>query len=163
MIYKLRILRDIDIESYKEFSNSLTKIENEHEGLPITLELNSEGGDIYTALAFAARIRLSPLKINITVYGFVASAAIIILASGERREMAKEAWVMVHDSSDKLKGSLTDLERESKHLRRLEDQWVGLMEELTGTPASMWSELQAKTTYLNAEECLKLGLVDKII
>lgn len=166
MKYIIRLIGDIEADLYKEFSEKLSKIERltkTRSGIIVNLELSSKGGDIYTALAFSARMRLSPIEFVVTAHGLVASAATLILASGSVRQMAKEAWVMVHDSSSKEKGSLSELETEIRHLRQLEDQWVDMLDKLTGTDWKIWEELQRKTTYLDAEQCLKLGLVDKII
>lgn len=166
MKYTIRLIGDIEADLYKEFSEKLSKIEKltkGRTGIIVNLEINSKGGDIYTALAFSARMRLSSKIFVVTANGLVASAATLILASGSIRQMTKESWVMVHDGSSKEKGSLSQLETEVRHLRQLEDQWVIILEQLTGTNRKVWADLQSKTTYLDAEQCLKLGLVDKII
>lgn len=158
----LRIIGTIDEQAFKEFSENLHILEM-RETSPVIVELSSEGGIAYDALAFCGRIRNSPCDIIIKAYGLIASAAVIILAAGDQRLMAKEAWVMVHEDSDKLKGNVVELEKQSKHLRRLENQWCELLADLTKTPAVKWGQLHKATTYLNSKECLDLDLVDKII
>lgn len=157
----IRIIGMIDENSFKEFSEQLYELEKTNK--PIHIELSSGGGVAYDALAFRGRIGSSPCVIKITAYGLVASAAVLILASGDVRYMAKEAWVMVHEDSDKIRGKVVDLERETKHLRRMEDQWNLLLERSTGTDWKVWERLHKDNTYLCAAECLKLGLVDKLI
>jgi ATP-dependent Clp protease, protease subunit len=164
---KIYITGGIDEMSYLAFSKRLTVLEkqagrvNKH----IDIELCSHGGETYYALAFAARMRLSKCPLHVYAYGLVASAAVLILASGTsgKRFMSKEAQVMVHEDQDKLKGSVSTLKREISVLQCLEEHWNSLMEERTGTASSEWSELDQKTTYLSADECLNLGLVDKVI
>lgn len=162
-IRKIYVVGDISWEAYERFSKKLTELELLNKYGPIFLELASDGGDAHAALAFSARIRLSSCEILITALGNVASAAVLILASGDHRRISEESWVMVHEDSAELAGSVVELERESTQLRRMEEQWAKLLKENTGTKKSEWEEMHKKTTYLTAQECLELGLVDEVI
>lgn len=159
----IKIIGDINEAALLAFCESMDELEEASKTTPIQIELSSGGGSAYDALGFVSRMRLSPCVTQVTAFGYVASAAVIILATGSTRRIAEEAWVMVHEDSSKLNGSVTSLERESKHLRRMEDQWNALLAEFTGKDASVWAKLHKDTTYLNAQQCLDLGLVDKII
>lgn len=159
---KLYIVGEINYEAYQKFSESLTELEDK--GFKyIAIELVSDGGDAMAALAFSSRIRNTNCDITIIALGNVASAATLILASGDFRMMSKDAWVMVHEDSGEVSGTVSEMEREVKHLRALEYQWNDLLFKLTNTEARVWQDYNKRTTYLNAEECLKLGLVDKLI
>ena len=160
---RLQIIGEITDKSYKKFSKKLYELEISDPRETITIELSSEGGDAMAALAYSTRIRRCKTPIIIIAYGLVASAAVLILASGERRLMAKEAWVMVHEDSGVLEGNTSSLERQVKHMRRLENQWNKLLAEYTTTEAEEWDFLALNETYLCAGECRDLGLVDKII
>jgi ATP-dependent Clp endopeptidase proteolytic subunit ClpP len=160
---RLQIIGEITDKSYKKFSKKLYELETSGPTEPITIELNSEGGEAIAALAYSARIRRCKTPIIIITYGQVASAAVLILASGETRLMSREAWVMVHEETDTLEGTTTDLEKKVKHMRRLENQWNKLLAEYTTTDAEHWDYLALNETHLCARECLDLGLVDEII
>lgn len=160
----IRISSELTMDSFNLFSKKMEKLEeSEAESGIILIELSSPGGDAYAALAYAGRIRRSPLTIQINAYGCVASAAVLILAAGGTRTISREAWVMVHENSGPLEGNVVELEREAAQLRRLEVQWSDLLGKLTKTPAEVWTALHKETTYLNAEQCLALGLVDLIL
>jgi ATP-dependent Clp protease protease subunit len=161
-----RIIRvtDITMDAYSLFSQEMDEYEHDEDSDEnIIVELSSHGGDAYAALAFASRIRLSGCEVRVVGMGLVASAAVLVLASGHVRVITAEAWVMVHEDSDKLKGSVTDVEREATHMRALEVQWDQLLEKYTKTPAAEWDKLHRQTTYLTAQQCLKLGLVDEVL
>lgn len=158
----IRVIGSIDENSFKEFSEELYILELEN-NKPVILELSSCGGVAYDALAFSGRMRNSPCDIIVKAYGLVASAAVLILASGDSRLMAKEAWVMVHEDSDKLKGNVVDLEREAAHLRRMEEQWAALLTNCSDKTVDYWRDVHKNTTYLTAYECLADGLVDELI
>lgn len=159
---KLYLIGEINDEAYKRFSKQLSARESEN-SKPVYLELSSEGGDPIAALAFAGRIRSSKCDINITAFGQVASAAVLILAAGDHRMMHSSCWMMVHEDSAQLEGEVAQLEKATAHLRRLEDQWSKLLQNYTGTPAAVWTELHKNTTYLSAGECRDLKIVDQII
>lgn len=170
---RIAIIGEINDEAYLKFSDELSEFENECKGKEgesyVTFELSSEGGSAALALAFSARIRTSPVAIYIKAYGLIASAAVLILASGDKRYMTKEAWVMVHeeqfvdDDHGSLSGSLEAVEKITKHYRRLEDQWSYLLASMTTATIEEWTKLHKAETYLNAKQCLELGLIDKVI
>lgn len=159
---KIYLIGEISDASYKRFSIQLAAREAESIK-SIELELMSEGGDPIAALAFAGRIRTSKCEIKITAYGQVASAAVLILAAGDYRRMQASCWLMMHEDSAGIEGKVSDLELATAHLRRLEDQWAKLLEQYTGTPKSVWTNLHATETYLSAGQCKDLRIVDEVM
>lgn len=159
---KLYIIGDIDSENYAKFAEELTNLEASSED-PIEIELNSSGGTATDGLAYASRIQNSECHITVTGYGLVASAAIIILSAGYHRQLDKDAWAMVHEDECEFNGRVTELEKYAKHMRRMEDQWNALLEKYTDTKKEVWEQLHKKETYLTAQECKDLGLIDEIV
>lgn len=155
---------DIDSDSYGHFSEALRELEMKGYK-ELGIELSSGGGDAYSALAFYDRIQSTPIIINITATGLVASAATLIFVAGAKRYMTKNAWLMVHEDTisgiDNLK--VSQLEKEAKHARRLEEQWVELFFKSTGIRHKIWENYNREETYLTSEECLKLGFIDGIV
>lgn len=162
---KIQIIGDIDENAYKEFVDTLDGMEDIAPNETIFIELTSHGGDAQIALAFYDRIRL--LKGNTVIYAFgiVASAAVLILAAGDKRYMAKNAWVMVHEDTTQVLETdrVSQAEKQLKVSRRMEEQWNRLLSERTKTSAKVWQELHENETHLDANECLKLGLITKVI
>lgn len=133
----------------------------------IIIDLHSEGGDLYAALAYSTLIRQAlgmNIEVRIIVRGIVASAAVLILAYASQRYMFNEAWAMLHETStEALEGNLTEIAQEHKQLEALEKQFSELLANNTKTSYSKWRQLHKGVTYLSAQECLKLGLIDKIL
>lgn len=161
---KVYMTGDIDEDSFKEFCEKLDELESDSSD-PVELELNSQGGNALDAIAFLSRIRLSPCEVNVTVFGLAGSAAVLVLAAGDYRRMTKESWVMVHEDSTTLKNVVTsELEKQSKIARALEDQWCSLLEDLTGTKKERWAELhKAGDLYIMPKDCVILGIADEVI
>ncbi len=163
MCRKIYITGSIDNSAYTLFSESLDKLIVESPTRNIHVDLCSEGGDAYIGLAIAGKMRTAPCTFTVTVYGHASSAASLILAAGDIRRMSGYAWVMVHTSSGKLKGDASTLLAAAQQWEREEHHWAGALAKNTSTPSSTWLALEKKTTYLDAEQALALGLIDEIL
>jgi ATP-dependent Clp protease, protease subunit len=159
----ISIVGDITSDTYAAFSAQMTDIESKGPKQHIIVEINSKGGDTYDALAIAARIRMSRCVVTTRAMGACMSAATIILAAGSLRSMSKTCWWMLHSAKDKWSGTPGDVEKEVKQLKKEETQWIYLLEEYTGVPAALYADLSADSSYLTAEQCLELNIIDKII
>lgn len=161
---KIHIAGEITDESFVLFNRKLDKLESfNHESVQITLL--SGGGDAYTALAFFDRIKASKCHIDVVATGLVASAATLILAAGDKRYMTKSSWIMTHEDQATVDtaDSVSKIEKNAKHSRRLEDQWCKILASVTKTSVKKWDALNKAETYLTPEECLKLGLIEEIL
>lgn len=166
MIY---IAGEINDESYVDFSKQLYALESDdvyEDGAVIYVELISDGGSLSSAMAFWDRIKSSRLRVLITATGCANSAAMLILAAGDIRRMTRNAWVLVHeDTGGEGIGDLRifEVERELRHLRQLEDQWNQLLADVSNITAYEWEQLNQRSAYLDASECLRLGLIEDIV
>lgn len=158
----INIIGEISDESYKDFCEKLDVLEKKSNS-PIEIRLSSGGGDAMTALAYVSRMRLSVCEFYVTGYGLVASAAVLILAFGDKRFMTSESWVMVHEGQWQLEGDVSTSERAVKQHRKFENQWQALMAKRTTLTAKEWAKLDAATTYLDANDCFKCGLIEEIL
>lgn len=159
---RISIIGEIEDDNFLKFCERLAELEAEGKE-NIELELCSHGGSSYSALAFVGRIRNSRCKIVCKAYGYVASAATLVLAACDERHLSAESWVMVHEDSGKAVGSVSNIEKMSLQYRREEEHWAALMAFHTKWTKEKWNDLHKKETYLTADECLEAGLVDKII
>lgn len=163
---KINVIGEIDDTCYREFVESFDGMVEMLDGEDIYIELCSDGGRAIIALAFYDKIRAYKGDVHITATGEASSAAIIILAAGDTRAMTKNAWVLVHEdvvAFDTEDPRVTQAEKNIKTARRLEDQWNKLLASRTKVSAEKWAELHKSEAYLSAEECLKLGLINKIV
>lgn len=161
MIY---VTGEIEEDKFSAFDEAMRDSEKSKSNI-IDIVLHSTGGCAYTAIAYHDRIRNSPKDVRITVYGSCMSAAVLILAAGGIRRMSKNSWVMVHEDEPVYdeNARVSDIEKAARHGRRLEDQWDALLEQTTGTTASHWRILHKAETYLLADECKELGLIEEIV
>ena len=169
MLADIRIIGAIDEDTYEAFCIKLDALENmpiKARPKSVAVEITSDGGSAYLALAFVDRMRLSPMKFVTTGVGRVASAATLILAAGDVRRLTQEAWVMVHEDSGEVEGTVSEMEAQIKHLRSMENQWNSLLSQYSRNKSkpAVFAELHKRgDVNLSPTECVALGLVDEII
>lgn len=127
--------------------------------------INSPGGSVYDALAIYDTMQYISNDIQTVGIGMQASAAAFLLSSGTKgkRFLLPNATVMIHQPSSGTRGKVTDQEidlKESLRIKRLLEQ---IMADNTGQKLERIHEDMERDKWLNAEEALQYGLVDKII
>lgn len=134
------------------------------DGEPVTLFINSCGGDIFEGLAMYNEMRAYPGEITVRVVSMAGSAASIIAMGGTRIEIAPTAQMMIHQAWVGAQGNADDLEDLIPTLRQIDSSLVSIYVERTGQPREVIEPivLSRKDTYLTAEQCVDLGFADAI-
>lgn len=131
---------------------------------PITIRINSFGGDVYSALAVVGRMKISPCQIVTEAHGAVMSAATAILAAGKPRKMSEFSWGLFHEASYSAEGRHSDVRAQVKQSEREERSWAVFMSKHSVQGVQFWSELVKKgDRYFTAKQMLDLGVIDEII
>lgn len=141
-------LGDIDGGTGEWFSIVLNYF-NSLSDKPVNLILNSPGGDVVSMFVIHDAIRSSKAPVHVHGTGWVASAAVLLLAAGHKRTVSESCCLMSHAGST---GSNEGDYRAVKDRRQWEDwnqtHWCELMGRYTpGKDAKWW----AKTTANKAE------------
>lgn len=135
---------------------------------PITVYINSEGGDPYEALVITDVMRsLSRKKIQIrtSVMGVAYSAGLIISSAGThgQRTAIPSADFLIHQLSvDSIGGKMEDVEAATQSLKRLNDKIGDFFTEVTGLRKSQVTDLMAKESYLDNVNARSLGFIDRV-
>lgn len=154
---------EINNQTFAYVDEKLNEFESDGDNF-VTVRINSEGGEVYAALAIVGRLKSSRLKIVTEGYGPVMSAATLILACGNHRVMSRYAWFMHHESTVKLKGRISSVIDELEQEKREELSWAVAMAELTNQDLKFWKSKGTRTDlYLSPEQCLELKIIDEII
>lgn len=75
---------------------------------PVTVAINSPGGDVFEGLAIYNLLREHPAEVKVTVMGLAASAASVIAMAGDTVTMGLGAEMMVHRSWGMVVGNEDD-------------------------------------------------------
>jgi len=129
----------------------------------INLYINSDGGEIFSAFTTVDRIKACRVPIHTHVEGIVASAATLISVSGKKRTIGKNGVMLVHQLRSWCGGTHENFKDEAKNLELLADKVKAIYLEHTKFTETELEELLKHDIYLNADDCLKYGLVDNIV
>lgn len=132
---------------------------------PITLQLACYGGDVYAMFGILDIMRTTPCKVYTRGLGAVMSAATFILAAGTKghREIGSNTIVMIHEMSSWFQGTTKDILAEATHVKDLQNKLYSTLHKFSNQPPAFWEKKGKVNLYLTPEDCVKYGLVDKIL
>jgi len=132
---------------------------------PIRIFIDSPGGDADAGYAIFDMIRFVKPQVWTIGMGLVASAAAIIqLASPkERRVGLPNSHYLIHQPLSGIRGVATDIEIHAKELEKLREKINLLIAQETGNQASQVEKDTDRDYWMNAEEAVKYGLINRVI
>ena len=131
---------------------------------PITLMLNTNGGDVYEALGIIDYMQSLSVPVNVVARGRAMSAGAMILCCGTGvRSASKQTTIMVHEASAEIYGKSADIKANADHIDDLEEDFYKVMESKTKQNADFWRKACRKDYYMSAAKALELGVIDEII
>lgn len=131
---------------------------------PMTISLNSPGGDIFEMNGIIDYIQSLPFKVNVVCRGQAISAGAWILACATGiRAMSKNSTMMLHEGTYEMQDKFHNMKSSLDYFNHLETLGCQMLADKTGIESSFWKEKCKLDWYLTAEEALKLKLIDKII
>lgn len=139
----------------------LEEISNE----PIKIFLNSQGGHVEAGDTIHDMIKFVKPRVIMIGTGWVASAGITIyLAAGkENRYSLPNTRYMIHQPLGGFNGQATDIGIEAKEILRVRKRINTIISEATGQPIEKVNKDTDRNYWLNSDEALEYGIVNKII
>ena len=150
------------IERLREFANDDTK--------PITLYINSAGGNVTDGLAIHDSIRqivARGIEVTIVVQGMAYSMGSVVLqaASEGRRLALPHSWIMIHEPA-KWAGwqSTTAAAQHLDRLKQMQSQIYRILADRSGRPLRQIIRDTKRTDfYLDAVKAKEYGLIDEVL
>ena len=142
-------------------------LSNESSKKDIHFYINSPGGTI--TAGFAVYDTMQFLRCEVATYcvGQAASMAAVLLAGGKagKRFLLQNSRVLLHQPliTGVLEGSATDLEIEAREILRLRERLYKLLSKDTGQATEKIEKDCDRNLWLEAEEAIEYGLVDRIM
>jgi ATP-dependent Clp protease protease subunit len=130
----------------------------------ISMYINSPGGVITAGMAIHDTMQYIKPKVRTVCVGQAASMGSFLLAAGEpgMRIALPNARIMVHQPSGGARGMASDIEIQAKEILRIRSRMNDLYVKYTGQSLTDIEKALDRDTFLEAEEALKFGIVDKV-
>lgn len=146
----------------KDFRAQLDAVE----GNELVVEINSVGGDVMAGLGIYNMLRnwaKDGKVVTTRVTGVAASIASIIALAGDKREMPKNTFAMVHQASTFAVGTADDMRDAADTLDKVDSSLRGIYMDRMGVDEAKAKEIMAKDTWLTADESMDLGFATALI
>jgi ATP-dependent Clp protease protease subunit len=133
----------------------------------IQLVIDSNGGSCVDGLGFidlCDQVNALGRPLDTICYGYAASMGGVMLATGRKRKMGKESWLLIHRVSSWFGPTTTAAKLGEKHSTELQRQCFGILAARSKlSAAEILEKCRTHDWWLTAEEALELGFIDEII
>lgn len=130
----------------------------------IMLHINSDGGEVYSALSVIEHMKHLDSHITTICEGCVASAGVLLSLAGHRKIIRKHSYMMIHEIRSGCWGKYSECQDDMKNNKKLMKDLKRYMQEACNgkLPEDSLDELLRHDIMWSARKCLKYGLVDEI-
>ena len=139
-------------------------LESENPSKDISMYINSPGGVVTAGLAIHDTMQYIRPRVSTVCIGQACSMGSFLLAAGEpgMRIALPQARIMVHQPSGGARGMASDIEIQAREILRLRQRLNSLYAKYTGKDLEVIEKAVDRDTWLDAEEAMEFGLVDKV-
>ena len=130
---------------------------------PITIWINSPGGDCVAAAQIYNMLMEYPSDVTVKIDGIAASAASVIAMAGTRVLMSPVSTMMIHNPLVVAIGDSEEMRKAIQMLDEYKESIVNAYEIKTGLSRAKLSHLMDAETWMNANKALELGFCDEIM
>ncbi len=153
-------------ESAKDLVNKLLYLEIMEPGKPITFYINSPGGVITSGMCIYDTMKMISSPVYTVCMGMAASMGSLLLAAGEKghRYVWPNGKVMIHQPSigGQIVAPATDLLIHAEDIIKTKEKLNRILAEACGKTYEQLAEDTDRDYYMDAEEAVKYGIVDKL-
>lgn len=156
----------VDDKSAKDVVSKLLLLDADKSGEEIKFFINSPGGVVTSGMVIYDTMQLIKSPVSTICMGLAASMGSILLSGGKKgkRFIYPSGEVMIHQPSlgGFIRGVSTDLEIQARQTKRVKEMGAKILAENCGKTVEQIMNDFDRDYWMNAEEAIKYGIVDKI-
>ena len=130
---------------------------------PITIHLNSPGGDCIAASQIYTMLMDYPGDVTIQIDGMAASAASVIAMAGTHVAMSPTSLMMIHNPFTIAMGDTEEMRKAIQLLDEVKESIINAYQIKTGLSRAKISHLMDSETWMNALKARELGFCDEVL
>lgn len=140
-------------------------LDNQDSEKDIKLYINSPGGSVSAGLAIYDTMQYIKSDVSTICVGLAASMASVLLAAGkkEKRFCLSNSEVMIHQVMGGMQGQASDIKIHAERILKVRDRLNHILVHHTGQPLKKIEEDSDRDYFLDPEEAVTYGIVDKVI
>lgn len=131
----------------------------------ISIYINSPGGSVTDGLAIYDTMNYIKSDVSTIGMGICASMAAFLLSSGEKgkRYILPNGEVMIHQPLGGVKGQATEIKIAAEHILKTKEKLNRILSANTGKDLNIIEKDTDRDNFMDSNEALKYGIIDKII
>jgi ATP-dependent Clp protease protease subunit len=134
-----------------------------HKGKPITVWIDSYGGDVFAAAGIYNALQEHDAAVTVKIDGKAMSAASIIAMAGDSVMMSPVALMMIHNPLTYAEGDMHDLRHVADVLDTVKESIVNAYQLKTGKQRSKISEMMDNETWMSAKSAVNEKFADGML
>ena len=157
----------VDDKSAKDVVSKMLLLDADKPGEEIKFYINSPGGVVTSGMVMYDTMQMIKSPVSTICMGLAASMGSILLSGGKKgkRFIYPSGEVMIHQPSlgGFIRGVSTDLEIQARQTKRVKDMGAKILAENCGKSVEQIMNDFDRDYWMDAEEAIKYGIVDKTI
>lgn len=129
----------------------------------VVVNINSPGGDVFEGFAIYNLLRDHKRNVTTRVIGMAASAGSIIAMAGDRIEIARAGFMMMHNVWVLAMGNRHELRDAADWLEPFDDALADLYAARSGMEKKAVAKLLDKETWMNGTSAIEQGFADDLL
>ena len=131
----------------------------------ISIYINSPGGSVTDGMAIYDTMNFINSDVSTIGMGMCASMGAFLLSSGEKgkRYVLPNCEVMIHQPLGGAQGQATEIKIAAEHILKTKDKLNKILSENTGKDLSIIEQDTDRDNFMDSNEALNYGIIDKII
>lgn len=157
----------VDDKSAKDVVTKLLLLEADNPGKEIKFYISSPGGSVTSGMVIYDMMKLISSPVSTICMGLAASMGSILLSAGEKgkRYIFPHGEVMIHQPSlgGHIQAVSADMEIHAEQILRTKNMGAQILAENTGQTIERIKKDFERDYWMDAEQSIAYGIVDKII
>ena len=143
----------------------LLHLDGEHPERPISLYINSPGGEMTGLFAIHDTMQHVRSPVSTICVGQAASAAAVLLAAGEpgRRFALPNARILLHQPHGGAQGQSTDIEIQAREMVEMRERMVDILARATGRSHQQLQRDLDRDFILRGQSAVDYGVIDEVL
>lgn len=140
-------------------------LESENPDKDIHLYINSPGGAVTSGMAIYDTMQFVKPDVSTVCLGQAASMGALILTGGAagKRYCLPHSRIMIHQPLGGFQGQASDIEIHAREILRVRERLNEILQKHSGQDLSTIETDTERDRFMEAEEALQYGLIDKVI
>ncbi|MFD2298392.1 Clp protease ClpP [Paracidovorax citrulli] len=130
---------------------------------PVTVNLNSPGGDMFEGLAIYNLLREHEGEVNVKVLGLAASAGSVIAMAGDTVQIARSGFLMIHNAWVVAAGNRNDLREIAAWLEPFDAAMADIYSARTGLESKAVAKLLDSESWIGGTAAVEQGFADELL